>query len=231
MLSIIIPAYNEEKRIKPTLNEYLNFYKKNTEFIVVNDGSTDNTEKIVKRFQKKYKNLKLINQKNQGKGAAVINGMKYILKNLPNCNLIAFIDADNSIIPKEFNKLLKYTKNYDVIIASRHCKGAKIDKKEILLEKITGRGFNLLVKLILGLKIDDTQCGAKIFKKQVLNKILKKIKPDKWSFDISLLYHAKKNNFKIKEVPIFWYSKEGSKLNTKKAIPGFIKTLIKLRFQ
>lgn len=226
MLSIIIPAYNEEKRITPTLKDYLNFYKKNIEFIIVNDGSTDNTEQIVKKFQKKHKNLRLINQKNQGKGAAVVNGMKNAKG-----DIIAFIDADNAVIPIEFDKVLKYIKNYDVAIASRHCKGAKIDKKETLLETITGRGLNLLVRFLLGLKFYDTQCGAKVFRKQVLNKILPKISPDRWSFDISLLYHAKKNNFKIKEVPIFWYSKQGSKLNIKKAIPGFLKTLIRLRFQ
>ena len=225
MLSIIIPAYNEEKRIVPTLNSYLKFYKKNTEFIVVNDGSTDNTEKVIKNFIKKHKNLRLINQRNQGKGAAVINGMRNAKG-----NIIAFTDADNATIPEQFNKILKYITKYDVVIASRHIKGAKMNRKEALIERITGRGFNLLVRSWLGLKVQDTQCGAKIFKKQVLNKILPKINPDKWSFDISLLYHAKKNNFKIKEVPIFWYSRPGSKLNIKKAIPGFLKTLLKLRF-
>lgn len=225
MLSIIIPAYNEEKRIKPTLNSYLKFYKKNTEFIVVNDGSTDNTEKIIKKFIKKHKNIKLINQINQGKGSAVLNGMKNAKG-----NIIAFVDADNATIPEQFNKVLKYIKNHDVVIASRHIRGAKMNKKEFLLEKITGRGFNFLVRFLLGLKVYDTQCGAKIFKKQVLNKILSKINPDRWSFDISFLYHAQKSGFKIKEVPIFWYSRTGSKLNVKKAIPGFLKTLLKLRF-
>lgn len=223
MLSIIIPAYNEEKRIIPTLNDYLKFYKKNTEFIVVNDGSKDNTENIVKKFMKKHKNLKLINQKNKGKGAAVINGMKNAKG-----NVIAFVDADNATIPEQFDKVLKYIKNYDVTIASRYFKDTI--RKQKLLTKIIGRGFNLLVKLFLNLRVNDTQCGAKIFKKQVLNKILPKIKPDKWAFDIQLLYFAKKSGFKIKEVPILWYSKDDSKLNMKKAIPGFLKTILKLRF-
>lgn len=225
MLSIIIPVYNEEKRIIPTLKDYLNFYKGNTEFIVVNDGSTDNTERIVKEFIKENKNLRLINQENQGKGAAVLTGMK-----VARGDVISFIDADNATTPEEFDKVLEYIKDYDVTIASRHIIGANINKQESLLELITGRGFNFLVRFLLNLKIYDTQCGAKIFRKEVLTKILQKIDPDRWAFDISLLYHAKKLGFKIKEVPINWYSHPDSKLNVKKAIPGFIKTLLKLRF-
>lgn len=222
--SIIIPAYNEEDRIKKTLDAYLNFYK-NAEIIVVNDGSTDRTEEIVKELSEKHKII-LINQKNQGKGAAILNGFRFAKG-----DLLSYVDADNATKPEQLHFLLKNIENYGCIIGSRWMEGSKITTKQSLSRRISSRGFNLLVRLMLNLQFSDTQAGAKVFRKEAIEKIFPKIKTTGWAFDVSLLYNIKKEGYTIKEVPIEWEEPGGSRLKLKKAIPAMFFALLKLRFQ
>ncbi len=228
-LSIIIPAYNEEKRIEPVLEEYLNTFKK-AEIIVMIEG-TDNTINIIKKLKRKYKNLKYVYSKDRlGKGGAIINGFKEA-----NGDVIGFTDADGSINANSFNKLVNEIENYDCIISSRKIKGAKITKNRPLLQRFGSWGFNLLTKLILGLPFTDTQCGAKVFKKIPSKYLIEKVKSKDWAFDADILYNLKKAKFKIKEMPIDWEHKAGAHFNFAKffwkLIPAMFISLFKVRFK
>ena len=233
-ISIIIPAYNEEKRIKETLDSNLKFFKtlkKNKildfEIIAVVNGSTDKTLEIVKELAKKNKELKYLNLKRGAKGYAVIEGFKEALKG--NSNLIGFKDADMASSPEAFYELVKKINNYDGIIASRYVKGSIIAPKPTLERIFASRIFNFMIKIILGLRFKDTQCGAKLFKRKALEKTISKLTFSQLAFDVEILYIMKKLGFKIKEVSTIWSDKEYSKVNFAKAGPVMLLAVIRLR--
>ncbi|MEK6817721.1 MAG: glycosyltransferase [Nanoarchaeota archaeon] len=167
-ISIIIPAYNEEKRIGKTLEQNLKFFKElqkkkilDFEIIVVVNGSRDKTIDIVKEFSKKNKELKYLNLKRGAKGYAVIEGFKEALKS--DSNLIGFKDADMATSPEAYYDLIKNIGNADGIIASRYVDGAIINPKPTLERRIASRIYNLFIRFLFFLPYRDTQCGAKIF--------------------------------------------------------------------
>src|SRR3989344_3119850 len=217
-LSIIIPAYNEEKRIGKTLDSYLKFFSKklkNFEIIVVLNGCIDNTLNIVKNFIKKNKKIRYLDFKEAiGKGGAVLEGFK-----VAKGDLIGFVDADMATPPQAFYDLIKNINNYDGIIASRWMKGSKIGEKQPLLKRFGSRGFNLLVRILFNLKFKDTQCGAKLFKKDLIKNILDDLKITRWAFDVNLLYSSKRKGYKIIEIPTEWNAVFASHFNLFKAIP------------
>ncbi|MEK6951728.1 MAG: dolichyl-phosphate beta-glucosyltransferase [Nanoarchaeota archaeon] len=227
-LSIIIPAHNEEERILKTLKDYAAFFdiklKKNYELIVIPNACKDNTTKIVAEFSKKQHRVKYKELKEAGKGIALIEGFK-----IANGSLIGFVDADNSTSPKEFNKLMEAINSYDGAIASRWMKNSIVDIKQPLQRVIAGRVFNFLIRFTLGLNFHDTQCGAKLFKKEAIKKVYTKLGITKWAFDIDLLYLFKRNGYTIKEVPIKWADTISSKLKIPKASFEMFLALIRLR--
>lgn len=228
-LSIIIPTYNEEKRIEKTLNNYYNFFLKKMvrdfEILIVLNGCKDKTREIVESFSKGKKQIIFKEFKEAiGKGGAVIEGFR-----LAESDLIGYVDADGATKPETFYQLVEGIKNYDGVIASRWIKGAIIKRKQPITRRMSSRGFNVLVKLLFGLKIRDTQCGAKLFKKNAIKKVLPQLGITQWAFDIDLLYRMKKNRFEVVEIPTEWEDIEGSKLNLKKTIPEMLLSIIRLR--
>jgi glycosyltransferase involved in cell wall biosynthesis len=227
-LSIIIPAYNEEKRIGRTLDSYSKFFSKNIkdfEIIVVLNNCKDNTLKIVKEFIKKNKKIKYLNFKEAiGKGGAILEGFK-----IAKGDLIGFIDADMATPPDAFYDLIIKINSYHGIIASRWIEGSKIGEKQPLMKRIGSRGFNFLTKILLNLNFNDTQCGAKLFKKNVIKKILNEIGITKWAFDVNLLYSIKRKGYKIKEIPTEWNAVGASHFNLVKAMPEMFLGLLRLR--
>jgi len=225
-LSVVIPAYNEEKRIHRTLDSYAKFFSKKVkdfEIIVVLNNCNDNTLKIVKNF--KNKKIKYLNFKEAiGKGGAILEGFK-----VAKGDLIGFVDADMATKPSAFFDLVENINNYDGIIASRWMKGARVKQKQPFLKRIGSRGFNFLVRLLFNLNFKDTQCGAKLFKKYVIKSIIKEIGITKWAFDINLLYSVKRKKYKIKEIPTEWDAVPASHFNLFRAIPEMFLGLIRLR--
>ncbi|MFW6025726.1 MAG: dolichyl-phosphate beta-glucosyltransferase [Candidatus Woesearchaeota archaeon] len=221
-LLIVIPAYNEEKIIKKNVLKTREFFKKRykvTEFeiIIVNDGSSDNTGKISNEIR--FPNVSTISYKeNKGKGYAVKKGMKK-----SKGELILMIDADLATPLDQFDKIIKFKKNYDIIIGSRVNPKAK--RKPI--KKIFGKLSYLIVEVILNLGIKDTQCGFKLFKRKTL-KIFKKQKIDGFGFDFEILYIANKEGYKIKEIPVKWIEKGDSKVKLKHYFFAF-KQLLKVK--
>ena len=233
-ISIIIPAYNEEKRIKETLNSNLKFFKNlkkrkilDFEMIVAVNGSKDRTIEIVKGFAKKNKELRYLNLKRGAKGYAVIEGFKEALKG--KSNLIGFKDADMATSPESFYELIKKINNYDGIIASRYIKGSIIAPKPAPERIFASRIFNFMTKIVLGLHFKDTQCGAKLFKRKSLEKTIPELTFSQLAFDVEILYIMKKLGFKIKEVPTIWSDKEYSKVNFAKSGPVMFLAIIRLR--
>ncbi len=228
--SIIIPAYNEEKRIRNTLINYANFFrntKRSFEILVILNGCRDNTISVVKELKERYKEIDFINiEEAIGKGGALLQGFK-----LANGDLITYTDADGATMPETLYDLSKKISDYDGIIGSRWVNGAKILKKQPLSRRVASRGFNLLTRIILGLNYKDTQCAAKVFKKNVIDRIKDKVEPTNFAIDAVLLYHMKKEGFKIKEEPITWEDKEFSTLRIRKVIPNMLLTLIKTRIE
>ena len=211
-LSIVIPAYNEEERIKNTLTSYYNFFSKefgkNFEIIVIVNGSNDGTQDIVKNLSSRHRHLKFNNFPEKiGKGGAIIEGFK-----IANGDFIGFVDADMATTPSAFYDLIRNLGNYDGVVASRWIRGAKIDRKQPLSRRIASRGFNIIVRLLFNITIRDTQCGAKLFTKDAVKSVVNDLGITQWGFDVDLLYKLKKKNFKVNEIPTVWNDREGSKL-------------------
>jgi len=203
-LSVIIPAYNEAKRLPLTLidiDRHLESQEYSYEILVVNDGSTDATAEIVRRFMPLVENMRLIdNKENKGKGAAVKQGM---LAARGTWRL--FMDADNSTTIIEFNKMIPYFKNnFEVVIGSRDVKGAKMMPPQPLYKRLLGDIGNLIIQILLLPGIWDTQCGFKCFSDEAAEKVFSLTRINRWGFDAEALALAKEQGYKIKEMPIFW---------------------------
>lgn len=211
-ISVVIPAYNEEKRISHTLYRIDKFlFEKgySYEIIVVNDGSTDGTAKVVNSLKPYINNLKLINlPENKGKGFAIKKG---VLK--ANGEVILFTDADNSTDISHLNTFLQYLQeSYDIVIASRALPLSKIPKKQPIYRRVLSKLGNKIINLLFSLNIKDTQCGFKLFKKDVAKNIFKKLTIDRWGFDIEILVIAKCLNYKVKEKEVEWINDPNSKV-------------------
>lgn len=210
MYSIIIPAYNEEDRIEDSLKkiiEYTDVENIDVEIIVVDDGSKDNTVKIVSSFGDKVRVIKQI--KNQGKGAAVRRGMLEAKGDFR-----VFSDADLSTPIYELKKLIEFNeKGFDVCIGSRAVDASMIKEHQPWYREMMGKTFNHIVQLLVVKGIKDTQCGFKGFSKLAAEKIFSKAKIDGFAFDVELVFLAGKLNFKIAEIPVEWYNDERSKVN------------------
>lgn len=230
LLTIIIPAYNEEKNIRTTLEEISGYLIKRAfsyEVIVVDDGSMDRTFENAQTCSKFFSDFKVLkNVPNKGKGYSVKRGVisaqgEYVL----------FMDADNSTSIYEFDKFLPYLKEgYDAVIASRRLKDSDVEEPQPVLRATMGLFYIILSKVVLCLQISDFNCGFKAYLGKAAKFLCGKQKMDDWSFDAELLFIAKKHGFKVKEVPVRWVHKSGSKVKPfKDGIKSFL-SLIKIKF-
>ena len=212
-LSVVIPAYNEAKRIVPTLKSVFDYLKKQNyeyEVLVVNDGSKDNTAEIVQSFQSQVSSLKLIdNKQNRGKAKAVQQGMM-----AAQGDLRLFMDADNATTIDNLDKMLLHINDgYGIVIASIGIKGAEKIGEEPVYRRLLGQLGNLWIRFWAVPDIHDTQRGFKLFTREVAEKIFPKMLTFGWGFDVELLALARKYGYKIKEVPIVWKNAPDSKVN------------------
>jgi glycosyltransferase involved in cell wall biosynthesis len=220
---IVMPAYNEEKRIGRTLEAYCRFFSEKKkrkeiedfEILVVINNTKDNTEGIVKAFQKKCKKIRYLNFKQGGKGFAIIQGFKDALKRRN--DLIGFVDADMATPAFAFYELVKNIDGYAGVIASRYLKRSVIKPRQTLKRIFVSRIFNFMVRSLFFMPYKDTQLGAKLFKRKAIENIVNNLGTTKWAFDIDLLYNARKKGLKVKELPTVWQDVDGSKLNVERA--------------
>lgn len=228
-LSVIVPAYNEEKRLPKTLKEIDGYLRKQNytyEIIVVDSASKDKTAEVVKNLTSEVKNLRLISSKeNKGKGFAVKQG---ILEAKGEYRV--FTDADNSTPISELKKMFpEFKAGYDVVIGSRDAKGAVLDPSQPWQRRFSGDAFKLFRKVVLNLwDIEDTQCGFKGFNRRAAENIFPKCRILGFSFDPEVLIIAKKLGYKIKEIGIYWKNDLESKVKLKSVINMAI-DLLKIR--
>ncbi|MCF7844801.1 MAG: glycosyltransferase [Kiritimatiellales bacterium] len=232
MLSIIIPAYNEERRIRDTLQSYIDFFRMqrvNVKILVVINKTTDGTPKIVQEFSDKYDEITFVNLEKGGKGYALTEGFKLALNT--DSALIGFVDADMATRPEDFYKLvtiLENDNNIDGVIAARWRKDSIIKNKHSIVRKLYSTVFNLLVKCLLFLNYSDTQCGAKLFRRDAIAKITPLLGIAEWAFDIDMLIKLKNNGFNVVETSTVWEDKEGSSISKRAPIIMLI-SVIRLR--
>lgn len=236
-LSVIIPAYNEEPNFqKKPLDEvvdYLKNQKYESEVIIVDDGSEDKTASLAAEFAKKHDNVRVIKNPHQGKAETVKTGVLEAKG-----EHILFTDFDQATPISEFEKLLPFFPEYDIVIGSRQLPGAKREKEPIH-RHIMGLGFNLLVQMIAVRGIWDTQAGFKCFKGKVAKELFgalkvygtgKKVKGALvTAFDVELLFIAKKKGYRIKEVPIAWHHVATSRVNPIKDSLRMLRDVLKVR--
>ena len=229
-ISIVIPAYNEEKNIQLTLKEIAEYLQKKDfpyEIIVADDGSSDSTVKLAEEFGEYFNDFRIIlSSPNRGKGYVLRKGMleakgKYIM----------FMDADNATSIYELDKFLPYLEDgCDAVIASRRLKDSEIVVPESFLRILMGNVYIILSRILIGGRVSDFNCGFKAYKNESAKKIFSHQKMDDWSFDTELIFLLNKNKMTIKEIPVKWEHKDDSKVKPLKAgIESFL-SLLKIRY-
>lgn len=211
--SFIIPAYNESERLTVSLPKVLDYVSRNqlpSEIIVVNDGSSDDTADIVRRFASNNPVVRLLeNPGNRGKGYSVRNGMLHA-----HGDMMLFTDADLSSPIGEATKLFAaLEQGADVAIGSRWLRAELQTERQPWYRQLYGRLFNLALRMTLGLKYRDTQCGFKAFTRLAVQTIFSRQRIERWGFDPELLFLADKFKLTTVEVPVEWAHDHRSKIN------------------
>lgn len=206
-LDLIIPAYNESHRIGKTLEDYLSFFDDTVHLTVVMNACTDSTEAVIQQWQEKYPNrLSIISTPDAiGKGGAIVLGWKQATR-----ELVGFVDADDSTTAAEFEKLLTVLTTADGAIASRFLPEAAVYQRQSPIRTIMSKTFIGIIHLLYHLPFQDTQCGAKVFKRPIITTVLPELHEAGFIFDIELLWKLQRHGFKITEVPIHWVDQPGS---------------------
>jgi glycosyltransferase involved in cell wall biosynthesis len=218
-LSIVIPAFNEERRLPKTMDQVLGYLAgskpharaANTEVLVVDDGSTDGTAEVIRRIAQMNSNVRLLqNPGNRGKGYSVRNGMLHA-----EGEWILFSDADLSAPIEELEKLFRAidSGSADIAIGSRALDRKLIGVHQSWMRENAGRFFNLCMRLIVGLNFWDTQCGFKMFRREAAQRIFTLQRIDGFGFDVEALYLGQRLGYKIVEVPVRWNHVEGTKVD------------------
>lgn len=227
--SIVIPAYNEEIRIEATLDrvlEYVYAQKWDAEILVVNDGSRDATRDIILRYAAAHPMLRLVdNPGNHGKGFSVRNGVLH-----SKGEWIVFTDADMASPIEESAKLLAaLERGADVAIGSRWLDPSLQTRKQPFYRRILGRIFNLALRVILGMKYRDTQCGFKAFRRTAAQAIFPLQIIERWGFDPEIVFVARRLGFRVDEVAVKWAHQENTKISPIKDGLRMFTELLKIR--
>jgi len=226
---LLIPAYNEEQRIGPVLREYAQYfrghYSGQFQIVVVLNGCRDNTLQVVQSAAD-FPEIRWIEFKAPiGKGGALIEGLRL----WPQADLIGYVDADGATAPPAFLDLIQQCDNVDCAIGSRWIEGAIIQHTQSLRRRIYSRLFHMLVELLFGMRIKDTQCGAKVMRRQAMEKVHPNLRIADVAFDINLLFSLKRAGFTVREVPTTWTDKIGSKMALNKGALAIILSVLRLR--
>jgi glycosyltransferase involved in cell wall biosynthesis len=211
--SFIVPAYNESSRIRPTLDEMLRYTAEqnwDAEILVVDDGSRDDTADVIREYAAAHSQIRLLqNPGNRGKGFSVRNGMLHARG-----DVCLFTDADLSSPIAEAQKLFDAIRGgADVAIGSRWLRAELQTERQPLYRQAFGRIFNLVLRLFLGLRFKDTQCGFKVFRREAAQHIFPLQRIERWGFDPEILYIARRMGFEVAEVPVLWAHSEGTRLH------------------
>lgn len=224
-VSIVIPAYNEEERIGDALAGCLPFFKKyNLEIIVIADG-TDNTPSIVERWSRENGCVRLLRSPERlGKGGAVRWGLGEA-----GGDAVGFMDADGAVEAGEFEKLLRELDRFEGAIASRRLPGSRALGPEAQSRRFFRWVFNRIANRLFGLGIRDTQCGAKVFRRDALRAVLPGLVCTGFEFDVELLWRFQRAGYTLREVPVSYRPKRGTKFHLYLG-PVMIAKLVRIRW-
>ena len=231
MMSIVIPAFNEEKRINKSLSEtnaYMSDFGMEYEIIVVDDGSSDGTSKIVENMATKFPNVRSIRYgKNMGKGHALRTGVL-----ASQGGVVLVMDADMSTPMNELRKLMPYLADgrFDIAIGSRALALSEIIRKQPWWRQAMGKMFNKIVKVLLMGDFEDTQCGFKLFKGEIARTLFREAKINRFAYDVEILARALRKGFSIIEVPIRWLNSPESKVDPMRDSLQMLADLVRIRF-
>jgi dolichyl-phosphate beta-glucosyltransferase len=231
VISVIIPAYNEAVRISSTLtrmDEYLRGRFRDFELIVVNDGSSDNTEDVVRSAMTTIPSIKYAGyEKNRGKGYAIRRGIA-----LSRGDIVLISDADLSTPIEEVEKLLlRYQGGYDVVIGSRGLEESSIMVRQPWWREFMGKTFNRLVRMLLLTEFRDTQCGFKLFNGAIARELFGRTTIDRFAYDVEILSLGMKAGYRISEVPVQWFNSPGSRVRPLRDSFQMAKDLIRIRLR
>ncbi len=217
-LSIVVPAYNEEGRLGPSLEKILAYAGRSphpVEIIVVDDGSSDHTQDVARRALEgttthpSVSGAVLVNEANRGKGYSIRRGVL-----AARGDLVLVSDADLSTPIEEADRLLEHLSRmkHGLVIGSRALKESRVEVHQNFAREVMGKVFNRVVRVLTGLPFADTQCGFKLMTRSDVSPIFGKARIDGFSYDVELLYVAQRRQLPIKEVPVTWRNAPGSKV-------------------
>jgi glycosyltransferase involved in cell wall biosynthesis len=212
-LLLLIPAYNEEHRIEPVLRDYARYFQHSYagrfQLVVVLNGCRDNTRGVVRRVAAEHSVVSALEFPEPiGKGGALIEGLKLAAQ----AEVVGYVDADGATPPHAFHDLVKHIGRADCVIGSRWLPGAVLHIEQTGKRQFASRIFHLIVQWLFWMNIRDTQCGAKVMRREAVEKIHPYLRIADMAFDINLLYSLKRAGFRILEVPTEWTDKIGSKV-------------------
>lgn len=214
-LLLLIPAYNEERRIEPVLREFAQYfrdhYKGKFELVVVLNGCRDNTLGVVQRVAQDFPSIRALDFPEPiGKGGALIEGLKLA----PTADIVGYVDADGASPPRAFHELAKLTSRADCVIGSRWLPGAVLHQAQTWVRRFTSRCFHLIVEALFLMHIKDTQCPCKVMRVSAVQKVYPNLRIADLAFDVNLLYSLTHAGFSVLEVPTEWTDKIGSKVTS-----------------
>lgn len=227
---LLIPAYNEEGRIEPVLRDYAHYFQEHYsgkfQLVVVLNGCRDNTLGVVQRVAADFPSITWREFKEPiGKGGALIEGLKLA----PMADLIGYVDADGATPPHAFHDLVKRIDAAECVIGSRWLPGAVLHQEQSNKRQFASRVFHKIVQLLFWMDIRDTQCGAKVMRREAVEKIHSSLRIADMAFDINLLYSLKHAGFRILEVPTEWTDKVGSKVTLGRTSLTMFLSVIRIR--
>lgn len=228
-LSIVIPAHNEEHRLPPMLESYAAFFSEKygdeAELIVVPNFCDDCTAEVARELGERFALIRVLDDPGfVGKGGAVVRGAR-----AADGNLIGFVDADGATSPEAFDDLVEQIGIYGGIIASRWMKNSEVHPKQPVSRRFSSRCFNLMVRILFGLRVTDTQCGAKLFRRDVMQFVLKNLGVTNWAFDVDMLFQARRSGALVGEIPTVWHDQAGSKIRIVHSSVNMFVAMVRLR--
>ena len=225
-VSVIVPAWNDDVRLARALKEYVPALEgafSEFEVVVVSDGEKGPTRRVVSEYESR--GVVLVEfPRRLGKGGAVVAGLR--IARFP---IAGFVDADAPVSAEDLTRLILALADNDAVIASRRLQGSNISSPRRISRRLLSRGWNLLVRSILGLPFHDTQCGAKFFRRNALETILESVTLKDWAFDVSLLFHLTRRGAKLSEFPVTWRSSDESKIELPLVIPFMALSIVGIR--
>jgi dolichyl-phosphate beta-glucosyltransferase len=230
-LSVVVPAYNEEQRLRSTIEQiarYLDDKQESYELIIVDDGSSDGTRVVMDEAAARHKAVRLeALPHNRGKGRALATGVA-----AARGSEVLVTDADLSTPIEELEKLrAALARGAGIAIASRSVRGSRVEVKQPPYRVLMGKIFNLVVQVVLLPGLWDTQCGFKLFRSEIARDAFGLLKTDGFAYDTEVLYRAKKKGVKIAEVPVVWRNSAPTKVSAIRSSADMLWHVLKIRFQ